>query len=521
MGMSNEFGQLLRFYRRQGHDPQRGGQLTQERLGELLGAQIGLSGGYSGAAVSDWERSKSRIDKDDRLVLLALVRLLHECGGIRTLTEANTFLQAGNYRPLDATEASEIFRDEEKGGNGAPQAEPEPRMERHWKLLILLLVEEFLRPEPALSATSRQDGGPPHWSDGLLALLGRFFAPWSSEGVLRALAWLAIWLLAWGLTFPFLHWPFADQAQALALALTYAIGSLLVPALVGLIRATRNVPFWQEQNLANSPALRFYTHLGTSTGFHLGYGMVFLLGLGGLLSEPVAFSILDHGAADGLACSAGFRRRMGDPLQPVARLWGGERQRRRHLRRIFPVRAVLGSLFLLLPLAAACPTLRFGYDFCYGRPTGNLADLEQAPRPDDHPGLGLGAGLCPSRPGAYLAARRLALPDVVDRRDDGDPDRSPGAPAFACHLLGVGGAVPGTAPAAWAAAPQPMTRTGRCCTDPGRVAVQGAALSLAAGWRLGSAWRSRAVSLAGAEWAAGDTPGNGTVWGSADRICGV
>ena len=61
------FGHLLRIYRRRCADPLRGGLLTQERLGELIGAEIG-DVGYSGAAVSDWERDKSKINADDRLV---------------------------------------------------------------------------------------------------------------------------------------------------------------------------------------------------------------------------------------------------------------------------------------------------------------------------------------------------------------------------------------------------------------------------------------------------------------------
>ncbi|MGD2048303.1 MAG: helix-turn-helix transcriptional regulator, partial [Chloroflexota bacterium] len=94
------FGQFLRFYRRRCQDPQRGGLLTQERLGELLGIALG-DAGYSGAAVSDWERDKSKINVDDRLVLVNLVGILHKCGGLGTLADADKMLQAGNYRGLN------------------------------------------------------------------------------------------------------------------------------------------------------------------------------------------------------------------------------------------------------------------------------------------------------------------------------------------------------------------------------------------------------------------------------------
>ncbi len=102
------FGEKLRQHRRECRDPVRGGQLTQVRLGELLGDYLGDLG-YSGAAVSDWERNKSKISEDDRLVLVGLVELLHKHGGLRKPLEADELLQAGNYRPLNATERQQIF----------------------------------------------------------------------------------------------------------------------------------------------------------------------------------------------------------------------------------------------------------------------------------------------------------------------------------------------------------------------------------------------------------------------------
>lgn len=106
----NSFGQMLRVHRRQCHDELRGGLLTQERLGEQLGYELGDTG-YSGAAVSDWERDKSSIDKDDRLVLVGLVSLLHRQGGLNRLDEADALLSAGNYRPLDHAERQRAFPD--------------------------------------------------------------------------------------------------------------------------------------------------------------------------------------------------------------------------------------------------------------------------------------------------------------------------------------------------------------------------------------------------------------------------
>ncbi len=104
------FGQQLRLYRRQSRDPQRGGLLTQERLGELIGQELG-DAGYSGAAVSDWERDKSKIHADDRFVLVALLSVLYACGAPIHLEDANDLLLAGNFRRLDAAEAGAVFPD--------------------------------------------------------------------------------------------------------------------------------------------------------------------------------------------------------------------------------------------------------------------------------------------------------------------------------------------------------------------------------------------------------------------------
>ncbi|HSG15850.1 MAG TPA: NACHT domain-containing protein, partial [Anaerolineae bacterium] len=112
------FGQLLRIHRRQCRDPLRGGLLTQERLGELIGEALG-DAGYTGAAVSEWERDKSKIHEDNRVVLIGLVYTLHRCGGLNSTAEADTLLQAGNYRALNEAELDGLFLDN--------RSEPEQR----------------------------------------------------------------------------------------------------------------------------------------------------------------------------------------------------------------------------------------------------------------------------------------------------------------------------------------------------------------------------------------------------------
>ena len=74
-----------------------------------MGEELGLSDGYSGAAISDWERGSSKILADDRNTLINLIRILHKAGGLETSADANSLLKAGNYRQLNASELSDIF----------------------------------------------------------------------------------------------------------------------------------------------------------------------------------------------------------------------------------------------------------------------------------------------------------------------------------------------------------------------------------------------------------------------------
>jgi DNA polymerase III delta prime subunit len=151
----SSFGQMLRRHRRQCRDEMRGGLLTQERLGEQLGYELGDTG-YSGAAVSDWERDKSSIDKDDRLVLIGLVAVLHRQGGLASIGEADDLLLAGNYRPLNTAERKRAFPDydelPESSSVGQQQrpllTEPETPLvtvsaERQKQLILLQKAKNF------------------------------------------------------------------------------------------------------------------------------------------------------------------------------------------------------------------------------------------------------------------------------------------------------------------------------------------------------------------------------------------
>ena len=103
----SEFGKLLRYYRRESKDLERGGPLTQERLGELIGRYLGDMG-YTGAAISHWERGQASPSQNERKVLLALLWTLHQASGLHNRAEADELLAAGGYLALTEAEARDL-----------------------------------------------------------------------------------------------------------------------------------------------------------------------------------------------------------------------------------------------------------------------------------------------------------------------------------------------------------------------------------------------------------------------------
>lgn len=123
----SEFGELLRYYRRSSRDPERGGLLTQQRLGELIGDYLGDLG-YTGAAISNWERDESRPDPRERQGLIALLYVLRQAEGLNGRAEADKLLLAGGYHPLTENEARDLdaawAAESETAVSLSPQAAP-------------------------------------------------------------------------------------------------------------------------------------------------------------------------------------------------------------------------------------------------------------------------------------------------------------------------------------------------------------------------------------------------------------
>lgn len=272
--MMDSFGDLLRYYRRQSTDPLRGGMLTLERLGGLIGEELG-DAGYTAAAVGYWELNRTKISQDNYRVLVAIITVLANCGGIKTPDEANALLTLGNYRSLNDTEKKAIFgvieasRPATAGKEAqeplvfpSPLADLLPGIKDEWEYLRTLIRQ----PAPY----------PFSWVWDWLGHLGEGF---SSEKALYFFIWVIPTLITWGLVFPLLRWPFENKTQLLLGTYAYGAGSLIVPLVIGALTRTKDSLFWHKLYLGRSTILRLYVYQGAFIGFQLGAFTIFAIWL--------------------------------------------------------------------------------------------------------------------------------------------------------------------------------------------------------------------------------------------------
>ncbi|MBN1449501.1 MAG: hypothetical protein JW963_00650 [Anaerolineales bacterium] len=232
-----DFGTQLRIIRKRCIDPDIPGRsLSQERFGELVGKELGVQGSFSGAAVSDWERGKSRIRADDRLVLISLLIVLQRQRGIRTVPEANELLEAGNYRALNLAEIEKVFPGEHEPIDSYSRQKNHQSSPRFSVENMLLISSEEIK----TLLVKVKEGPEPAWPRMLVALFRLFLDRWTVLHSLKALLWFWIWLFAWGLMATSLHWPFSSHADAVSVVKMYIGGTLAIPPLIGLLTDTKN-----------------------------------------------------------------------------------------------------------------------------------------------------------------------------------------------------------------------------------------------------------------------------------------
>ncbi len=271
------FGGLLRRNRAQTTDPQTNRPLSQEKLAELL--DIG-----SPAVISYWEHNERQIRADDRRLLLRLIQVLAQCGGIHTVSEADALLTAGNYRGLNPAEIAQWLPGLPPGdASGQPDSIPLQSVKGlGW--LALLFHMEWPKDESLLAKA-------------VLYLLGRPAEHLTPEGVLRAMGILLLWLLTAVAWLTLLSWPYPDAAAALRACAFWGGVAVLTPLLLGLGMKTDRQAHLLEQTGAHREIIALRT-LGALGGYQIGAALALV---GALLLYYLALWPLARWVVVGLA----------------------------------------------------------------------------------------------------------------------------------------------------------------------------------------------------------------------------
>ena len=269
----SKFGDTLRTFRHSSNDPDRlNRRLTQERLGQLIGHELGDMG-FSGAAISDWERGKSEINAQDRNVLIALIKVLHYCGGLKSPAEAEYFLRSGNYRALDENEARKISQEFPDKGSNFIQPASREKNSQSGRLSFLTDMFSLSGDELEALLINAREGPSPSWPRILAAFMRKATDQFSPS--LTSILWMAVWLLAFWLIGPSLQLPYMDHDSAMLTMYLYVAGSLTVPLLIGMLVNTKDSEIWKAQDAVNPFLLRLYTYQGAGIGFNIGYFLGF------------------------------------------------------------------------------------------------------------------------------------------------------------------------------------------------------------------------------------------------------
>lgn len=100
------FGLLLRTYRERTIDRRQGKHLSQDSLARKLSEKTGLI--FNRNNIGKWEADRTSFSVEDRRILIALITILTEYGGVATPEAVDHLLEVGHYRRLNESEKEEI-----------------------------------------------------------------------------------------------------------------------------------------------------------------------------------------------------------------------------------------------------------------------------------------------------------------------------------------------------------------------------------------------------------------------------
>ncbi|MEM9775658.1 MAG: hypothetical protein AAF902_13840 [Chloroflexota bacterium] len=120
------FGKRMSTIRRNCTDPHKGGSLSQDTLADLV-SDRDFSLVISKSLISQWENNNRKISLKKRKLLIAIISVFAQCGGLTEIQEANKFLILGNHAPLKKDEIDQIphsnFQSTKNGTQPKPDAQ--------------------------------------------------------------------------------------------------------------------------------------------------------------------------------------------------------------------------------------------------------------------------------------------------------------------------------------------------------------------------------------------------------------
>ncbi len=265
---TKQFGRILRQYRNQARDPESGKALTQQRFIDLLYEKTGIQ--YTHGAISEWERNKSSIGKDDRNTLVGLVWVLFDCGGIQERIEGDYLLEVGNYRALSVEECEKISP---QWAIKLKEDPPQPDENSSPQIILRIL---FTYIETFLLETETNDTPPPLapvviWQD--------ILTPWlKRKGVFAKLLQIVIWIfVAAGivlLIFPIMYW---ESTPSFTIIWRYIVGATILPLLIASLTWLYSKQQWQLGNKKSDSNRLLFMMSGALFGFHVSILTIFLV----------------------------------------------------------------------------------------------------------------------------------------------------------------------------------------------------------------------------------------------------
>lgn len=266
-----EFGAFLKYYRQRTLDPTKKGIcLTQARLAELADC------GISGAMVGHWETGQRTIKHQDRTILCTLIKVLHQYGGIATLSEANELLEKGLYSRLAPEEIQEInpnwFTE-----RAEPSSFPLPQSPIT-VILSLKTVTEWL--DGVFRWSEADNHARSSWAGMFIRCLSAVIDRITIDSWFNFLMAVILWIGASLLMIPILQWPLDNPVTRVRASILFAVAFVSVPSLIALLTVS-DLPVDQLENTRQQKQTHFLLKLtGAVVGFSMMATLLFLLTLG-------------------------------------------------------------------------------------------------------------------------------------------------------------------------------------------------------------------------------------------------